>query len=289
MNSWNLSQLVPWMLESGRLSLSYFDHPAMEFKADHSIVTAADRRVEAFWTERLNQPNEGSFLLGEETIAQQTEDFLEQAFRETAWIIDPIDGTAPFANGLPTWGVSLGLMQKGVLKEGIVLLPVLGELYYTKDGFTFREKLGSNPEEWTKNLGNPVRLEQPEFKFLPPGSMISISQQLARQGRYRLPYYVQATGSAVFGMVRLAAGSYGALVTRFKLWDFAACVPMLANLGWTIVLHNDGKPFGLVMDDSNLIRKAGDPERWSTHDHIVFAPSIEAAAEIRAQTFFDGE
>jgi fructose-1,6-bisphosphatase/inositol monophosphatase family enzyme len=117
--------------------------------------------------------------------------------------------------------------------------------------------------------------------------MVSISQQLARFGSYRLPFYVQVTGSAVFNMTRLAAGSFGALVTRFKLWDFAACLPLLANLGWTMVFHGSGKPMGLVMDETAIINVPGHPERWSSLDHVVFAPSLRAADFVREKTEFN--
>jgi myo-inositol-1(or 4)-monophosphatase len=287
MTTWNLSELVPLVLECGRTGLSYFDYPEKEYKSDDSIVTLADKTIEDFLARRLSNPAQGSYLLGEETIADQSEAYLKAAFAHTAWVIDPIDGTAPFANNLPNWGVSVGFMQKGVLKEGIVFLAALGELYYTKDGKTWREKLGSDPDRWEAKLGHPVALSAPSSPDIPRGTMISISQQLARHGTYRLPFYVQVTGSSVFNMVRLASGSYGALVTRFKIWDFAACLPMLANLGWTMVFHGNGQPMGLTMDDSAILNVAGHPERWSSLDHVVFAPSAAAADFVRAHTAFD--
>jgi len=287
MTTWNLSELVPLVLESGRIGLSYFDYPEKEYKSDDSIVTLADKTIEAFLTQRLNDPAHGSYLLGEETIADQTEDYLAGAFAHTAWVIDPIDGTAPFANNLPNWGVSVGFMQQGVLKEGIVFLAALGELYYTNGGRTWREKLGTDPDRWESRLGQPVALQPPASPDIPRGTMVSISQQLARHGTYRLPFYVQVTGSSVFNMVRLASGSYGALVTRFKIWDFAACLPMLANLGWTMVFHGNGAPMGLTMDDRAILNVAGHPERWSSLDHVVFAPSRAAADVVRSHTSFD--
>jgi fructose-1,6-bisphosphatase/inositol monophosphatase family enzyme len=287
MTHWNPADLIPLVLESGRIGLSYFDSPEKEYKADDSIVTLADKAIEAYLTAELNHPDQGSYLLGEETIADQSEDYLAAAFRHTAWVIDPIDGTAPFANNLPNWGVSVGYMVEGVLQEGIVLLAALGELYYTHQGQTWCERLGTEPDLWRSRLGKPEALKAPSNPDIPRGSMVSISQQLARFGRYQLPFYVQVTGSAVFNMVRLASGSYGALVTRFKLWDFAACLPMLANLGWTMVFHGSGEPMGLTMDETSIINRPGHPERWSSLDHVVFAPSLAAAALVREKTAFD--
>lgn len=287
MTQWNLSEILPLVLESGRIGLSYFEYPEKEYKSDNSIVTLADKSIEAFLTAQLNHPESGSYLLGEETIENQTEEYLAAAFRHTAWVIDPIDGTAPFANNLPNWGVSVGFMQQGILKEGIVFLAALGELYYTGGGTTWREKLGTDPDRWESRLGQPVALQGPSGPDIPRGCMVSISQQLARFGSYRLPFYVQVTGSSVFNMTRLAAGSFGALVTRFRLWDFAACLPMLANLGWTMVFHGNGEPMGLTMDDKAIVNVPGHPDRWSSLDHVVFAPSPAAAAVVRSHTSFD--
>jgi len=287
MTQWNIHDLVPLVLESGRIGLSYFEYPEKEFKSDDTIVTLADKSIEAFLTDKLDRPAQGSYLLGEETIAEKSESYLTAAFKETAWVIDPIDGTAPFANNLPNWGVSIGFMQAGVLKEGIVFLAALGELYYTSAGKTYREKLGTEPEHWASRLGHPVALKAPASPDLARGCMVSISQQLARFGSYKLPFYVQVTGSSVFNMTRLASGSYGAMVSRFKIWDFAACLPMLANLGWTLVFHGNGKPMGLTMDSTAIINVVGHPDRWASLDQVVLAPSAAAADYVRANTGFD--
>jgi fructose-1,6-bisphosphatase/inositol monophosphatase family enzyme len=287
MESWNLERLIPLVLECGRIGLSYFDYPEKEFKEDDSIVTLADRAIEAFLTGHLDHPDRGSYLLGEETIAEKSEAYLAAAFQKAAWVIDPIDGTAPFSNNLPNWGVSVGFMRQGVLREGIVFLAAVGELYYTDNGMTWREKLGIDPAQWDARRGHPSALAASRGPDLPRGSMVAISQQLARHGTYRLPFYVQVTGSSVWNMTRLAAGSYSALVTRFKIWDFAACLPMLANLGWTMVFHGNGKPMGLTMDSSAILNIPGDPDRWSSLDHVVFAPSPAAADFVRKHTAFD--
>jgi len=287
MNSRNLDELIPLVLRCGRTGLSYFEYPEKEYKDDDSIVTLADKSIEAFLTERLENPSLGSYVLGEETIGQKSEDYLKAAFLGSAWVIDPIDGTAPFANNLPNWGVSIGFMKGGVLQEGVVFLAALGELYYSKEGATYREKLGDDAARWESRLGHPVALPPPKGPDIPRGCMISISQQLARFGKYRLPFYVQVTGSSVFNMTRLAAGSFGALVTRLKIWDFAACLPLLVNLGWTMVFHGNGRPMGVTMDDTAIINVAGHPERWSSLDHVVFAPSQAAADYVRAHTSFD--
>lgn len=288
MNHWNVRELIPHILHCGRVALSYFESPEKEFKSDDTVVTLADKAIESYLATQLNRPESGSFLLGEETIGDQSEEFLTAAFQNAAWITDPIDGTAPFSNGLPNWCVSLGFMNQGVLQEGIILIPVLGELYYTDGGQSWVERLGTEPTAWEARLGHPVALKKAPGGDLPKGSIISLSQYMVRYGKYNLPYQVQITGSSVFHMVRLAAGSYSALLTRFRIWDFAGCLPLLANLGWTMVFHGNGLPMSLTMDEKSIINVPGHPDRWSTLDHVVFAPGPEGALQVRQGTSVRG-
>jgi fructose-1,6-bisphosphatase/inositol monophosphatase family enzyme len=53
---------------------------------------------------------------------------------EFLWAIDPIDGTANMVHGLPTWGVSLGLLRAGRPFAGVLRLPVLQETYAATAG-----------------------------------------------------------------------------------------------------------------------------------------------------------
>lgn len=281
MRNWDLDQVIPLVLEGGRMAISYFDSPLKEFKADESIVTIADRSIENFLANKLDHPDQGSYLLGEETIDGKSEEYLAEAFRQVAWVIDPIDGTAPFSNNLPNWGVSVGFMDRGVLKEGMIFLAALGELYYTNSGRVFREKLGTDPDQWLSRTGLPVQLKKPASADIPRGIMVAISQQMARSGAYRLPFYIQVTGSTVYNMTKLAAGSFGALITKFKLWDFAAGLPILAALGWTMEYLSIPGGMTLTMDEKNICLDKNSPDRWSAHDHVIFAPSTQAAAYVR--------
>lgn len=281
MVNWDLEKVIALVLESGKIALSYFDSPLKEFKADESIVTIADKSIENFLAQKLDHPETGSYLLGEETIDSKTEDYLQKAFEHTAWVIDPIDGTAPFSNNLPNWGVSIGFMVKGVLQEGIIFLAALGELYYTRNGKVYKERLGQDPDLWTSRPGLPLLLTGPGSPEIPRGIMVAVSQQVARQGAYKLPFYIQVTGSTVYNMTKLAGGSFGALITKFRLWDFAAGLPMLANLGWTMDFLSQPGGMGLKMDSQCLCLEPGNPDRWSAHDHVVFAPSAQASGYVK--------
>jgi histidinol phosphatase-like enzyme (inositol monophosphatase family) len=87
--------------------------PEVGIKSDVSLVTATDRAVEA----RLREMIEARFpehgVLGEE-LGQRDVD------AEFVWVLDPIDGTAPFVAGLPVYGTLIGLAHGGRPVLGVI-------------------------------------------------------------------------------------------------------------------------------------------------------------------------
>jgi fructose-1,6-bisphosphatase/inositol monophosphatase family enzyme len=91
---------------------------SIEMKADRSPVTAVDRAVERRWRELIDRwfPDHGA--LGEEyPPARPGSPF--------HWIMDPIDGTAEFVHGIPTFGTMLALHHHGVALVGVIDHPAL--------------------------------------------------------------------------------------------------------------------------------------------------------------------
>jgi len=50
------------------------------------------------------------------------------------WVIDPIDGTSNFANGVPTYGIMLGLLENNIPIAGGIALPEFSEIYVAEKG-----------------------------------------------------------------------------------------------------------------------------------------------------------
>ncbi|ASY72615.1 inositol monophosphatase [Sinorhizobium fredii USDA 205] len=112
--------------EAGAVALDYFDRREtliVETKRDpQDVVSIADREVENLIRERLGEiyPDDG--ILGEEygLLAGRS---------GFTWVIDPIDGTSPFVNGMPNWCISIALLHDGVPVVGVISAPCHGELY----------------------------------------------------------------------------------------------------------------------------------------------------------------
>lgn len=115
--------------EAGALALRRFrarDRLAIERKGLQDLVSEADREVEALIRGRLGAlfPEDG--FLGEEG---------GHARRGAAtWVVDPIDGTWCFLNGIGAWCVSLAAVRDGRIELGVVLDPCAGELFAARAG-----------------------------------------------------------------------------------------------------------------------------------------------------------
>src|SRR5450432_490554 len=103
-------------LESARQVFSRFTLGAIEaeYKAGHDPVTEADRAVDAVLRQELLRDGEG--WLSEESV-----DNPDRLDKQRVWIVDPLDGTREFVNGLPEFCVSIGFVENGK--------PVAGGIY----------------------------------------------------------------------------------------------------------------------------------------------------------------
>ncbi|HET8896573.1 MAG TPA: inositol monophosphatase family protein, partial [Protaetiibacter sp.] len=98
----------------------------IQLKADKSIVTDADTRVERMIRTHLEKARPGDSVLGEE--------FGASGDSRRQWIIDPIDGTSNFARGVPIWGALIALTVDGVPVVGVVSAPALGRRWWAATG-----------------------------------------------------------------------------------------------------------------------------------------------------------
>jgi myo-inositol-1(or 4)-monophosphatase len=194
-------------------------------KDDGSPVTEADTASQAALAVALATIRDVP-MLGEE----MTEDEQAAAWRDGArgvWIVDPIDGTTNFVQGLPAFAISVAYFEHGRPLAGVVYNPAIDELFAaTRGGGAFLN-------------GAPLRLEPRglaladavagiETKYLPPA--------LARAIATEPPFYSQRSwGSGSIEWCYVAAGRFDVyLHAGQKLWDYAAGALVLAEAGGAI-------------------------------------------------------
>lgn len=93
---------------------------AIETKDDASPVTRADREAEAAMREQINSAFPAHGILGEEYGAERTD-------AEYIWVLDPIDGTRAFINGIPLFATLIALVRDGTPVLGLNAFPALDE------------------------------------------------------------------------------------------------------------------------------------------------------------------
>lgn len=190
----------------------------------NNLVTEIDKSCEAAIIEIIRKEYPDHQILSEEAGK------LEQA-SEYKWIIDPIDGTVNYANGLPICCVSVALEKAGVIEMGAVCNPFLNELYFAERGS------GATLNDQKIQVSSNDHLES---AFLVTGfpyvwdsvagsDPIKVFERLVRQG---LP--VRRLGSAALDLCWVASGRFdGFWEHHLNAWDSAA--------GFLIVEEAGGK------------------------------------------------
>lgn len=113
---------------AGKITLRYFNTGVVpDRKENNDPVTIADREAEAFVRAEVEKHYPGHAIVGEE----YGENGNGHAFR---WIVDPIDGTISFVQGVPLYGVLIALEIEGVVNVGAAYFPPLDEMLTAADG-----------------------------------------------------------------------------------------------------------------------------------------------------------
>jgi myo-inositol-1(or 4)-monophosphatase len=145
------------------------------------------------------------------------------------WVIDPIDGTSNFANGVPTFGTMVGLLEDDQPIVGGLTLPAFNEIYIAGKGQGAR--CNGRPLSVTTNpkllstlvaYGIDGHQEQPELT-------IEESKTLAQ---IILGIRNLRSSNSVFDIAMVVQGSYGAALNRTsKIWDNVAQQVLVEEAG----------------------------------------------------------
>ena len=205
-------------------------------------TTHQDLSAERMAIEHIKEAFPQDAVLSEETLREITD------IPERLWIIDPIDGTTNYANGMNTYAVSISFYKQGRVQAAAVSLPALHELYTAERGrgvFLNEKPLPMlNPDQDLKhsfvNLGFPHERTEPVVKnaFALYAEILLACADVRR------------TGSAVLDTILVASGKSGAYLTPdIKPWDIAAGTLFIEEQGGVV-----SDPFGNPLD---LFKKVG--------------------------------
>ena len=203
----------------------------VEIKGDDTLVTDADRAVEAFLRKELGELAPDWSFLGEEGG-------LSGDAEAPCWVIDPIDGTTNFARGIPTWCISIGAVAVGVPIFGILMVPELNEILWAARG----------SGAWHLKNGLKTRLKIADR--VPPAQEdpIAANTTVERILDFSdVPCRLRNFGSLAYHLGLLAQGCLVANIAHFhKLYDVAAGLCLCFEAGCE-ARYLDGTPWRAVV------------------------------------------
>ncbi|MHB1424111.1 MAG: inositol monophosphatase family protein [Gemmataceae bacterium] len=205
--------------QAGQLARRYFDGSfTVEWKADSSPVTVADREAEQLLRHTLLGafPHDG--FLGEESGHTPG----TSGFR---WIIDPIDGTRSFVRGIPLWATLVGLEYRDEQIAGIADVPALGHTYRALRGDgAYRDDRRIQVSE-VNDLSQAIVFYSSLSWFVNSGHQDTFLELVRRTERTR------GFGD-FYGFVLVAQGSGELMIEHgVHAWDVAAIKPIIEEAG----------------------------------------------------------
>ncbi|WP_067804860.1 inositol monophosphatase family protein [Actinomadura formosensis] len=215
------------------LRTGFRSRPEVDLKHDiHDPVTVHDHAAEETIREVLAEHAPGSVVIGEEGGRQGTDGDL-------CWYVDPIDGTANFAVGLPFFCTSIGAVAGGEVVAGVVYDPVRDEMFSASlDGATCNgeriESRGAARDETAV-----VATSYPSARDLRDDR----DEVLRRFGLMVDAFAtVRRPGSAALALAHVAAGwTDVSFDPRLNTWDLAAGLLLVRQAGGTY-LPLGGRP-----------------------------------------------
>lgn len=105
-----------------------------EEKSPGEWVTEADKAGEAFLEPALRSLIPSSLVVGEEAASADPSVLDRLASDGNVWLIDPLDGTSNFANGIPPFALMVALIRKGDTMASWILDPVANQLSISEKG-----------------------------------------------------------------------------------------------------------------------------------------------------------
>ena len=190
-------------------------------------VTEADILLDKLLKDILLQDGEG-------WLSEETTDDPSRLDKECVWIVDPIDGTREFIQGVPEWCISVAYIVNGRPEAAGICSPTAGQTF-----------LGTRNAGITLN-GKPVGVTQKQDLV---GATVLASRSEIKRGEWKrfeaAGFETIPMGSVAYKMARVAAGLDDATFTLVPKneWDVAA--------GWLLIEAAGGK----VIDKNAKLRQ----------------------------------
>jgi myo-inositol-1(or 4)-monophosphatase len=223
--------------EAGDIIMGLFGRDyRIEEKGKGNPVTTADLEANRKIREVIQgrYPNDG-------WLSEEDKDNTDRLSASRVWIVDPIDGTKEFIEGVPQFAVCIGLVVDGQ--------PVLGVVYNPAEDKLFRAAKGRG----ALLNGRPIHVstrEQMEGAFL----LVSRSEPKRKFQPFMELCRLEPVGSIAYRLARVAEGAGDATLTFRSVheWDVCAAVMVVEEAGGVVI---DGGGNRLVFNRPEPLRR----------------------------------
>ncbi|MEE9276745.1 MAG: inositol monophosphatase [bacterium] len=259
--------------EAGRLLLGLFGKRVevdYKNKAKTDPVSEADRASQDLLTRAIGARYPGHAVLGEEKPKDEAEAKKEgeRTAPEHLWVLDPLDGTKNFLNGMAVWACSVAVLREGRPVAGAIFTPEAsgggeggtegGRVYRAWEGggaFLGERKIQVAEDE--RPTGRRIASLPAAYwtQYRPTGPLRS------NLGEVRAP------GSIAYELALVARGGlHYALFGGPSIWDAAAGVLLVREAGGLPLLRLPGAdrwaPFESFFPAGGGPRRLEDVRRW---------------------------
>lgn len=225
--------------------MKYFNKTRhVRVKKGAGIVTEADHASEAYLMKNIFRKFPKSSIITEESGQFAGSDSLQ-------WIMDPLDGTSNYAHGFPYFCVSIGVLEQGKLKAGVIYNPILKETFFAGQGrgaFLNGKKIRVSKAKEIKStlLGTGF--------YYSTGQRLREETEIFRRVNEEV-LAVRRPGAAALDLAYVACGRYDGFWERgLAPWDVAAGWLLVEEAGGTLSGY-DGKEAGIF--DKNVVATNG--------------------------------
>ncbi len=250
--------------EGGRIALQYIDDSSPSFKPDQSILTKADQAISELTHQVL-----ADFLNHKEHILIDEEDenrsrYLKQSLLASTpyiWAVDPIDGTRAYANRMPHFGISVGVIKDLKPWLGMVYFPVLKELFYCDGEFSYfiQNAFLSNEK---KSLIKPFDEE------ITSRSIFFFNDTFSQHFSWDYKdCHLMIPACAVVDLLWPTINRGCGTITKCYLWDFAGAWPIIHAAGLNLRSFESGK----ILDHLDIDLLTIERTPWKIKDYYILS------------------
>lgn len=241
-----LSTALSMARAAGDILMDYFRTSKLDIHTKlnaSDVVTSADKASEALIKGVIHEKYPDHGIIAEESGA-------EHADKEWRWVIDPLDGTTNFSQGLPVFCVSIALEHHGEAVVGVVYAPYLGELFHAVKGegaFLNGKPIHCSAKE---NIAEAVvATGVPYDKNVNPDNNLREIVDVVPNVRG-----LRRLGSAAIDLSYVAAGFFDAYwELNINRWDVAAGILIVKEAGGIVEFIRTDRNFSPLASSPKLL------------------------------------